>query len=382
MSPPSPLIFSGGPPMRDIEITLSLRSIPRDAWNACFVSEPEDYDYLRAVEDSALAGFAWRYVLAYENGTLIAAMPAFLTDYALDTTLDGAGKKIASMLRSIRPGLLTMKLACLGSPVSEYGLAGFHADVADAAKPAILADMALAFEQHAVAAGYRLLGLKDIPAFQQSFWEPVFAQHGYASTIGLPVAKLPIDFADMDAYFASLSAGTRKDMRRKWRTAEGLRIEQRRSIDDVLPQVMALYRSTRARADMQFEELNAAFFQNILRSINTAFCTLYYEGEELLAFNLLLQNDTTLLDKFFCMDAQRGRAHNLYFISWLTNVAHCITHRLSCYQSGQAGYENKLRLGSTLIPTRMVFKHQNRFLQRALRLAAPLLAADDIREAA
>ena len=127
---------------------------------------------------------------------------------------------------------------------------------------------------------------------------------------------------------------------------------------------------------MQLEELTEAYFTSLLQAMpERAFCTLYFAGDELLAFNFLLQNGRTLLDKFFCMDG-RGRAHNLYFVSWFTNVQYCIDHGITTYQSGAAGYENKLRLGSVLTRTRMAFKHKNRWVQGALRLAAPFLEPD------
>ena len=360
----------------DIRIHLSLRDVPRDDWNACFTGELENYDYLLATEDADLDGFQWRYVAAYADGALVAAMPAFLTNYALDTTLEGTGKRITTSLKNHFPNALTLKLACLGSPVTEVGKVGFHASIADAEKAALLTAMLEHFETHVAEAGYRLLGIKDIPAPEQAMWQAPLAQHGYASVGALPIASLAISARSMDAYFATLSHATRKDMRRKLKARDGLRIEQRTDIADVLPQMLALYQATRARAEMQLEELNEAFFTGVLAIMKDhAFCTLYWHGDELLAFNLLLRNDATLLDKFFCMDA-RGREHNLYFVSWFTNVEYCIAHSLQTYQSGAAGYANKLRLGSQLTPTTMSFKHTNRFIQGALRLVAPFLAAD------
>ena len=71
-----------------------------------------------------------------------------------------------------------------------------------------------------------------------------------------------------------------------------------------------------------------------------------------------------------------GREHNLYFLSWFSNIRLCLELGLSRYQSGQAAYANKLRLGSRLIPTTMHFRHRNRVLNCVLSWAAPLLAPD------
>ena len=365
--------------MAEIHLHDSIRAIGRDNWNSCFSSTLEGYDYLLATEDAGIAGFEWRYVAAYENSRAIAVMPAFLTDYHLDTTLPRSAKKITSAIQQIFPKLLTLKLASLGSPVTEYGQLGIHPSVPEHQRMALLTHMLHHFEQMVQPMGYRLLGLKDIPAHDEALWRATALPLGYRSVNGLPSAYLDIDFAEMDDYFARhLSHATRKDMRRKLRNRHQLRVEYRDSIDDVLHRIMALYADTHARADMQFEELTPAFFQNFLNAGNNhALCVLYWMGSELLAANFLLRDGATLLDKFFIMDSGKGRAHHLYFISWFTNIDYCLTHGLRRFQSGQAAYENKLRLGSQLVTTRLMFRHTNPILNRVLRLASPLLEADD-----
>jgi hypothetical protein len=84
-----------------------------------------------------------------------------------------------------------------------------------------------------------------------------------------------------------------------------------------------------------------------------------------------------LIDKFFCMDGQKGRSHNLYYLSWCTNLEYCLNHGIGRYQSGQAYYRNKVRLGSRLTANAMYFRHSNPLLQFALKMMSPLFAADD-----
>ncbi len=369
--------------MSIVRIIYSLADIDQNAWDSCFPDALENYVYLQAIETSGMVGFDWCYVIAEEAGQVVAAMPAFLTNYHLDTTLEGAGKAVTNVLTKIFPHVLTMKLACLGSPDTEYGLIGFHPAVAEDRHPHILAMLLTAFKNYAATKKYHLIGLKDIPVFQADIWDAALKAGHYRSIAGLPVAVLDIDFAHIGDYMARLSASTRKDMRRKLRSLQDVRIEQRDDIDDVLPQLFNLYQQTRARADMQFEELTPRFFQNVLSSMpGQAFFTLYFVDDVLLGANLLLRDSKTLLDKFFCMDGERGRDYNLYFLSWFQNINYCLTHGLKTYQSGQAAYDNKLRLGSNLIRTTMWFKHKNRLMQTALKVVAPLLAADDQKEAA
>src|SRR4051794_12724523 len=85
----SDLLLLGGPyASRQVVVAKSIRSIGRLAWNACFRDEIEDYDYLVAVEKSDMEGFALRYIALFEDGRAVAAMPLFLTDYQLETTME------------------------------------------------------------------------------------------------------------------------------------------------------------------------------------------------------------------------------------------------------------------------------------------------------
>jgi predicted N-acyltransferase len=234
-----------------------------------------------------------------------------------------------------------------------------------------------AFEMDAIRAGASLLAIKDLPEPEREAWGPVLEKRGYSHVGGLPVACLDIDFTSVESYLARLSSGTRRDMRRKLRSALQLRIEVVHDISPHLDRVMALYRSTRARAQMRFEDLTATYFQGVpARMGANAFHVLYWRGDDLLATNLLLQGGDTLIDKFFCMDPQGGRDLNLYFISWFTNIQLCLERGLALYQSGQAAYADKLRLGCRLLRTSMQFRHRNRVVHAMLRLAAPMLDAE------
>ena len=369
--------------MPDVRVIDSLAQVGPAAWDRLFPGELESYDYLMAVEAAGLEGFRWRYLLAEERGRLVAAAPAFLTDYPLETTLDGAARRLAQGVQRIAPGALTLRLACIGSPCTETALLGFAPEVATTCRPTVLKAMIAGFQQTAAREGCSLLGVKDVAEHAAWLWDEAAWPFGYRAIASLPSADLDIDFATVDTYLNSLSPGTRKDMRRKLRALDQVRVEVRDDIDDVLDRVMALYHETRSRADMALEELTPAYFQGVLRAMHgRAFCTLYWQGGDLLAANLLLQSGDTLLDKFFCMDAERGRPLNLYFLSWFTNVRLCLERGLGRYRSGQAGYENKLRLGSQVTGTANYFRHRNAVLNGGLRLLAPLFAADPVARSA
>jgi predicted N-acyltransferase len=361
----------------EIGVVGSLAAVDRAQWDGLFAETLEGYDYLTAVERAGLQGFRWRYVLASEDGVLIAAAPAFLTDYPVETTLTGPGKRAIEAVRRVFPGFLQLGLACLGSPCTTTASLGFAPKVAEADRPALLRALLTAFEADARAQGCGLMASKDVVEADRALWDAAARPLGYRPMASLPIAGLDIDFPDMDAYFARLSYSVRKDMRRKLRVLDRLRVEIRGEVDDLAERLMALYEQTRERADMSFEHLTAAYFTGVPRQMpGRAFWVLYFDGEDLLAANLLVQDETTLLDKYFLMDAERGRALNLYFVSWFTNVRLCVERGLKHYRSGQAAYENKLRLGSRLTRTSIYFRHKNPLFNGVMQRFAPLFAAD------
>jgi predicted N-acyltransferase len=269
----------------------------------------------------------------------------------------------------------------MGSPCTETIGLGFSPDLPTATQAPLLNAMISVFGTMAVQAGCNLLALKDTPGADQALWDQ--AATGFQPIPGLPAAHLDIDFPSLDAYLARLSPGTRRDMRRKLRARDRLEIEVREDLAGLEGVVHALYAQTRARADMQFENLTPAYFSGVLEQMpGRALCVLYRADGELLGANLLLQDGRTLLDKFFCMDGEKGRAANLYFVSWFTNLQLCLDRGLTRYSSGQAGYANKLRLGSTLSPCAMRFHHRHPLVHRALCWAAPRLSDDPVAEAA
>jgi len=364
--------------MPEFRVINSLHDIDRRQWDLCFSGEVESYNYLLAIEESALAGFSFRYLTAWNGSVLQSATPMFLTHYSLDTTLQGVGRKLIASIRKAFPKLLTLKLACIGSPCTECGVIGFHPQLDEREKRSQIADLLICFETYAGSQSCHLLGIKDIPEpFQRRFGDQ-FRDVKFSTVPGMPTASLDIDFTSIDEYLRRLSSGTRKDMRRKLRSLDRLRVEYKTNIDDILPEIMTLYHDTRNRSEWQFEELTPAYFQGVLAGMpERSFCASYYVGNQLLAANLLIHDGHTLIDKFFCMNSEYGRPYNLYFLSWFTNIRFCLERGLTRYQSGQAYYENKLRLGSRLTLNTIYFKHRNMLAQGLLKFAAPLLGADE-----
>lgn len=353
----------------------SIRAIDRSAWNDCFPGALEDWDYYRAVEDAGIEDFSWRYLAVFEDARLVAVAPAFITCYRLDTTVSGPAKRLTERLQRWWPGLLQLRLYALGSPVAEQCHAGTASHIPAVRRQALLEQLLHLARRDADAQGIGLLAVKDAASHDRQ-WTASCRTFGLHSMPSLPSALLPISFASLDAYLGTLGKSTRKGLRRTLR-GPGPRIEWRHNVDDVLPDISRLYEATLQRSDLQFERLPASYFTGILQQLpERAACVLYWVGEQLVAFNLVLLDEHRLIDKFFAHDLEASREHNLYLRSWMANVDYCIEHRIALYECGQAGYASKLRLGCRFTGNSLFFLHRNPLLDTLLKGLKHVLRPD------
>jgi predicted N-acyltransferase len=254
-------------------------------------------------------------------------------------------------------------MLCLGSPVGEICHLGFAPGTDAATQRRLLGAIMDKVEEYTKQHRVSMIALKDASAAQDGIWTEAAQTHGLRRQPGLPTAFLDLRFTDIDDYLSSLSAGTRKDMRRKLKAGAALRVEWRHDIDGIDDQVMRLYRSTMEKSELNFEELTPAYFSGVLRELgDRASCVTYWLDERMVAFNLVLHDGQRLLDKFLGMDYAVAREYNLYFFTWFENVRYCIAHSLPLYQSGQGLHREKLRLGSRLVANWLWYRHRNRLL--------------------
>jgi predicted N-acyltransferase len=362
--------------MIDVAAHASIDAIPAADWNRLFPRELEDHAYLRAIERAGLAGFRYQYFVARNGSRLLAAVAAFITDYRLDTTVQGGFRRTTEILAGIFPRLVRVPMLSLGSPVTERCRVGFAPDSTPAQHAAWLDAILAHMETVAAREKLGMLAVKDAP-LDEPAWQQVCPRHGLRALPGLPGATLDVPWHDVDGYLESLGASMRKDLRRKWRTGAALKIEWRTDLAGIADEVQRLYRETLAHAELLFEELTPAYFENVLGGMpGRAFCVTYSETGRLVAFNLMLRDSERLLDKFLGMDYAAMDRYNLYHVSWLENIRFCIEHGIGVYESGQGLHAEKRRLGSSLHANALWYRHRNRFADRVLARLEKLASLD------
>ena len=363
--------------MEEVIVANSVEAFRRDEWNRLFPGELEDWSYYRAVERAGLPDFSWVYFGVREDGELQAAVPAFVTNYRLDTTLTGPLKRVTDAIVRVSPRLLQQRLLGLGSPVGETCHLGFAPDTDAATQQRLLGAIMNKVEEYTKQQRIGMIAAKDTPNAQDDLWANVARAQRLRRQPGLPTAYLDVHFSSLDEYLGSLSRATRKDLRRKLKSSAALRVEWRNTIDGIGDDVMRLYRETYSNAELNFEELTPEYFAGVLRELGPrASCVAYWLGDRLVAFNLVLHDGGRLLDKFLGMDYAVARDYNLYFFTWMENVRYCIEHGLNVYQSGQGLHREKMRLGSRLSQNWLWYRHRNRVLDAIFALFERLARLD------
>jgi len=321
----------------------------------------------------------------FQAQVLPGGVPAFVAPFDLLTTADDDLRRYVQRL----PGhawwrrLLCWRTCFVGTTVSEYAVLPADLDV-PAFVDALLSGPA---RRHA------LTIVKDLP--QES---PLLApQHnevarrlgealvarGCVLLDGQALAWLPIAFADAEGWLQSLSAGRRKDLRRKLRVRAELDI---RSIatgdayfDDeaVIDAYYALYDAVYAQSEIHFDRLSRAFFAAVLRDpISQGLVFEYRHGGELLGFNLCYVAGDALVDKYIGLRYPQAREFNLYFVSWAHNLDEACRRGLRRYIAGWTDPTIKAYLGARFTLTRHAVYLRNPLLRALLRRISGLFESD------
>ena len=347
-------------------------------WDRCLPDEAESHAYYRACHGQDPGAVPAAITVARE-GHIIAVAPMMGLSYRLDTSLQGPLRRFTDWLNSVWDGVLRIDVIGLGSALAERCHIGFDPTLGDIDKAAAFAVMMEGLRAHAHQAGTGLVMVKDLAAPDEPLLGPVLQQQDYQRVNSLPVAVLDIAGSEAD-YLASLSSATRKDIRRKLKTSTQVTIEQCYDISTAADEIEGLYEHTRLNSRYDYDELEtlpAGYFGTISRTLGArAVFILYRLDGALVGFNLLLVEQHRVIDKFFGMRYPVGPEHNLYAVSWMTNVRYCIDHHIAMLQTGQTAYAAKLRYGSRLVGSALYFHHRNRLLNSVLRLVAPWLAFD------
>jgi predicted N-acyltransferase len=333
--------------------------------------------FIAQLEPDALLG----YFMAHPPAGFVAdfspqGMPGFVAPFDLLTTAEDPLRRRVTGLPGYRwwGGLLRWRTRFAGSTVCEY--APLPASVTPAALAQGLKD--------AYARECRLLVVKDIAhdspllseadnAYADKFARACEAQ-GFVLLEGQALAWVPIDFDSNDEYLARLSAGRRKNIRRKLRSLDDLQIEvvptgDARFVDEVtLAAFHALFDNVYTQSETHFDRLGAAFFRAALQDANSGGVVFVYRhAGQMIGWNLCYEHAGKLIDKYVGFAYPQAREHNIYFVSWMHNLDYARRRGLTHYVAGWTDPEVKSFLGAHMTFTRHAVYARNPLLRTLLR---------------
>jgi hypothetical protein len=305
-------------------------------------NELEGYEFYKAFQEANIDRFELGYLRARRDGVVVATAPFFLQRYPINTTLKGGLLK-----RLLRP--FWLRIACIGNPVADLGMIDGETS----------GEVLEAFNEklsHKAA----IIAYKDFPKS--------LPLTGFSIAPGLPVAILEIK----GDYWSGLKQHVRSDFRRRLRKGKLLRIEERVGFPaEHGDRLYELYLNVHRRGEFSHETLNRKYFELVGPFSKYV---LYWQGDVLIGFSLLMCKGNRMHYKYVGMDYDRGRPLGLYFIMSLSHIEMCLRDGYSIYQTGCTTYEFKQRLGSALHTVFLFFRHRNPIVNWALNKVMAILS--------
>ncbi|MEO7071630.1 MAG: GNAT family N-acetyltransferase [Rhodanobacter sp.] len=335
--------------------------------------------------DSLLAAFVAQPPAGFEVTCSPQGMPTFAAPFDLLTTADEAVRRFVAGMPLYRwwGRALRWRTRFAGTTVSEYaplprGVA--PAELAQALKSTYGRECRLLIVKD-IAHDSPLLDAADnahAAAFAQAC-----AASGYVLVEGQALAWVPIDFTCIDEYLARLSAGRRKNIRRKLRSLADLQIEAvptgAACFRDAatLAAFHALFDNVYAQSEIHFDRLGAAFFRTLLQDADSGGVVFVYRhAGQMIGWNLCYEYAGKLVDKYIGLAYPQARQHNLYFVSWMHNLDYARQRGLSHYVAGWTDPEVKSFLGARMTFTTHAVYARNCLLRLLLRRLARHFESD------
>jgi predicted N-acyltransferase len=199
------------------------------------------------------------------------------------------------------------------------------------------------------------------------------ARRGFIEVRGQALAYVPVNFRSVEEYLGRLSAGRRKDLRRKMKMRARLDLEilplgdGRFADRELLEEFYGMYLEVFRQSEIHFDLLSPEFFAALLQSREAegvVFC--YRCGRQLAGYNICFIHRGRLVDKYMGLHYPLARELNLYFISWMVNLEFALERGLGMYIAGWTDPEVKAGLGADFTFTRHLVRFKNPALRAAL----------------
>ncbi|MDX2158451.1 MAG: GNAT family N-acetyltransferase [Hyphomicrobiaceae bacterium] len=350
----------------------SLDEVPSGAWDELFPGSPEDWAFYRAIEDSPPEGFRLgALTVPDEAGRLLAAVPVFKLDYRLDTPFQGRLRRIADWVDARRPGLSSVGVVGLGSPLSDSCSLGFAQSTPAASRAEAFAAMLGWLEAEANSDKSAIMAVKSLGEPEASAHRSVLEAAGYGEIRSVPVVVMEVAAASLDDYLKGLKRQHRSYFRNKLKTLDRIRVEHRPTAAGLEAELVRLYEATLSQSGVsygEFDRIGTDYFRAFLdRQGARAQLMLFWQGDKLVSFHLFHVGSRRIISNKMGMSYPEARELNLYFINWLKIIEFACARGIREIEMGATTYAAKLLFGGHLERRYVHFRFRRPRLNRLSR---------------
>src|SRR5215467_3941316 len=339
-----------------------------DAWPRAFQNKCQDHRYYEIAEETLLENdFEHHYLRLEDNsGNVRAIQPVFFVRQNLVEGLPGKVRSVVDGIRKIFPRFLTMRVLMVGCGAGTGDLGA--CDEEDEGWTANALGMSL--QTYARQNKASLVVLKDFPENYRSALETL-RSNDYARMPSMPMTRLALSYENWDEYFRTLSKATRKDLRRKFRKADGapkIDMEAVSEIASCIDEIYPLYLAVHERSPMKFETLTKQYFLAVAdRMPERARFFIWRQSGKIVAFSFCLVCGDAIYDECIGLDYRVALDLHLYFYTLRDIISWALEQGLKYYYSNPLNYEPKLHLDCELVPLDLYIIHTNSLLNPIFR---------------
>lgn len=309
------------------------------------VDNPEGGAFYRAYGRARVPGFELGCFVVSREGRVVTTAPFFTMKLPLNTMMP------PGILKTLL-GRIALRIAFVGHPSADVG----HIQGEQSVEVLALINSELR---------------KLAPLVAYKGFDGSLGLNDFNKVIGLPVPVLDVP----PDYWTRLKHKVRTDLKRKLKASAGLRLVETDGLPrEHLQRVHALYRQTCDNSDIQFEQLNLAYFEESAPLSKYVF---YFEGETMIGFHQLMCSEKIMYCKYIGMDYGKSHAYKLYFALMLQAVEICIRDGIPKIDFGVTSYAFKRHVGSEMHPTFNYFQHRSPALNAILKRLSFLLEPDE-----
>jgi hypothetical protein len=331
-------------------------------------------DYLRVLENYPPDDMRFAYLVFYKNEQPIGISYCQIKNFRADTNIRDEKESaknpcfFTGLAKGFRKWVATKMSADIlisGNMLlsGEHGFRFLPDTLSDAEQIAILdeawKDLIKIKEKEGVKMPVILV--KDISEYHKE-QSKLVQQQAFVQFEIQPCMAMPLPFESFDAYLQSMSTKYRTRAKRAFKKAQG--IEKREmtlaDIQRELPRIYDLYLDIAENAGFNMVDLNRDYLPGLKAGLGNKFRMFaYYEGDSLLAFYTIIENNHELEAHFLGYDKEQNHDKQLYLNILYDIVRHGIELKSEVLVLARTALEIKSSIGALPTQYYCYLRHQN-----------------------